>query len=131
MALSLTQAKKLADLAERAKNWRATRKVPPNDREDIVQVAVAEVWASETHDESLGSLEPFFRKIIDRRVARYFADPTRRQQPRMAPSAEALEMAEVAEWLGITEGGAKTDSSRTISAPSMRRYSRMSGALST
>ena len=94
MALNPTQAEQLAVLAERAKNWRATRKVPLEYREDIIQDALAEVLARETFDESLGPLEPFFRKHIEGRVARYFAAPARRQQP-LSPQMEEDELGAV------------------------------------
>jgi DNA-directed RNA polymerase specialized sigma24 family protein len=78
----------LVSLAETAeKKWRL--KVPSDVRGDIVQGAFAEALESGTYDESRGPLEPWFKALVARRVAKHFAGKDRRKESPLPQTGEA------------------------------------------
>jgi DNA-directed RNA polymerase specialized sigma24 family protein len=83
----------LVELTRRAKRWGPTRKVPPTDQEDVLQNAVTEFLASGTFDDSR-PLEPYFRTLVSRAVAQYFAARSRREE-HLSSQAEAEAEAEI------------------------------------
>jgi DNA-directed RNA polymerase specialized sigma24 family protein len=79
MSLDQQTTEQLALLVADEKRWREVRRVPLDRQLEVLQAALVNAWTSGGYDPSRGSLAGWFRTILVREIAHFFADEHRRE----------------------------------------------------